>query len=149
MVILLTHLALLARAAHTQRNARAPGTWANQESIAQMYMALAHRTGFHSLAPIAHMMCAFMEYLSQHIQAPTTIKNKTSHVRTFLHMTGKRMEGADHTLIARALDSLLQNKNYVPIIKDAISMEAMCRALYCFPETNKGGGVKAAILLCT
>ena len=87
-----------------------------------------HMVSFTGLNDV--MMCAVMEYLSQHIQAPTTIKNKTSHVRTFLHMTGKRMEGADHTLIARALDSLLQNKNYVPIIKDAISMEPMCRALY-------------------
>ena len=93
------------------------------------------------------MICAFIEYLAEHIPAPATIKNKILHVRSFLRLAGAQTQGIDHPRVARAIEALHRNKQYTPNVKDPISMKDLRSVIFAIPQTPVGTAVRAAVLI--
>ena len=92
------------------------------------------------------MICTFLEYVAQHTPAPATIRNKVSHVRTYLRMSGRNTKAIDHPRVRMALDAFDRDKSYVPRVKGALPVPAMPRAITHLPDSHIGSAVAAAVL---
>ena len=138
---------LLRRAVSRQGNARAKGTVANQRSTVALYIAFARRARFNPMAPDHFIIWAFIEYLALHVGAPATIKNKLSHVRTFLRMAGSSVETMDHQRVYRAMEAIERDTQYTSRAKDAIPMKILRSVLFLIDNSQVGIAIKTAILL--
>ena len=79
---------LLRRAVNRQEKARAPGTTANHRAAVSVYIAFMGTFECNPLDPTTEMICAYLEYTAEHNPAPTTIRNKMSHIPTYLRLVG-------------------------------------------------------------
>lgn len=91
--------------------------------------------------------CSFIEYLSAYIDAPSTIKNKVSQVRTYLNLSEADVTGFLHPRVTRALDALERDKSHVPRIKEPLSADILSRVIINLPRDQMGTIVRLAVLI--
>ena len=83
-------------------------------------------------------VCLWIEYLDTTGIAPPTIRNKLSHARVFLRLTGGSLDGFNHLRAARALDAVLRRKDHVPVKKVAIPAHTIRTAIQHIPDDHDG-----------
>lgn len=75
-------------------------------------------------------ICVFIEYLVKHTPAPSTIKNKLSHVRTHFTLMELPTDVFSHPRVHRAVDALERDKTYVPRVKRPLAPHILAQILY-------------------
>ena len=93
------------------------------------------------------MVCAFLEYLADYIPAPATIRNKLSHIRTYLRLAGADTAPMYHIRVTRALEAINRNKAYQPVKKIALPMDALRSVIFNISRDRIGVAIRTAILL--
>ena len=132
---------LFRRATRRQDTARAPGTIANHYSAVRTYIAFMARFRSNPLDPTTQMICAFLEYVAEHIPAPATIRNKLSHVHTYLHLSDHPSTATEHPRVRMALDAFDRDKTYVSRKKLPLPVRDFVRAVEALPQSHTGQAV--------
>lgn len=91
-------------------------------------------------------VCAFVEYLTDHINAPSTIRNKISQVRVHLGLVEVPLEQINHPRVARALEALDRDKSYIPRVKSPLEPTQFYLIISNIRLDPLGHVVKAAML---
>lgn len=103
-----------------QQHARAKGTISNHKSGVLLYLAFCRRGRINPYLAQYQDFCAYVEYLTDHIKAPSTIRNKISQVRVHLNLAESPLGQINHPRVQRALEALERDKTYVPRIKSPL-----------------------------
>lgn len=85
-----------------------------------LYLAFCSYFKIHPYRAGYQDVCAFLEYLARFIPAPSTIKNKLSHIRTHMALVEESAQVLSHPRVHRAIDAMERDKEYVPRTKDPI-----------------------------
>lgn len=134
------------RAAGRQRRARAPGTLNNHKYGVLLYLAFCRRAKVDPYKAHYQDVCAYVEYLTEHINAPSTIRNKISQVRVHLALAESSVEQINHPRVARALEALDRDKSYVPRTKSPLEPIQFYQIIANIPLDPIGYMVRAALL---
>lgn len=134
------------RAASMQRRARAPGTINNHKSGVLLYLAFCRRAGVDPYQASYQDICAYVEYMTDHISAPSTIRNKISQVRVHLGLVEVSLEQINHPRVARALEALDRDKTYIPRVKVPLQPSHLYDIILNIQADPLGHVVRAAIL---
>lgn len=130
-----------------QLAARAPGTIRNHRSGVYAYLAYCSRLGISHLNPTYEDVLTYIEYLAEHVGAPSTVKNKLSQVRVFLTLADSDCAPFCHPRVRRAIDALEKDKTYTPRIKDPIDPYILFGIISNLSRDNLGTIIRAAILI--
>lgn len=91
-------------------------------------------------------ICSYVEYLTDHIRAPSTIRNKISQVRVHLGLAEVSLEQVNHPRVARALEALDRDKSYIPRVKSPLEPCHLYAILSNVKVDPLGNVVRAALL---
>lgn len=134
------------RAAGRQRRARAPGTLNNHRYGVLLNLAFCRRAGVDPYQAHYQDICAYVEYLTDHINAPSTIRNKISQVRVHLGLVEVSLVQINHPRVARALEALDRDKTYVPRVKSPLEPSQLYQIIANIKLDPLGHVARAAIL---
>lgn len=90
--------------------------------------------------------CAYIEYLAEHIKAPSTVRNKISQVRVHLNLVGASLHQINHPRVYRALDALDRGVEYVPRVKQPLDPKVFYNVILQLPNAYIGLATRAALL---
>lgn len=119
---------------------------ANHRSGVLLYLAFCRRVGVDAYNADYQALCAYVEYLTDYISAPSTIRNKISQVRVHLSLVEAPLDQVNHPRVSRALEALDRDKSYVPRVKSPLQAQHFYDIL-CNIEDDRLGAVIRAILL--
>lgn len=91
-------------------------------------------------------MCAYVEYLTDYISAPSTIRNKISQVRVHLSLVEVSLHHINHPRVSRALEALDRDKTYIPRVKSPLQPDHFYDII-CNIQHDQLGDVVRAVLL--
>lgn len=134
-------------ASRRQQSARAPGTFKNHHSSVRVYLAFCQRMHLAPYQVTYQDVCVFIEYLVKFISAPSTIKNKISHVRTHFALMEEPLNVFNHPRVARAIDALERDKTHVSRAKRPLAPHILSQILYALsfdPLSN----ILRSVFLC-
>ena len=123
-------------------------TIANHRSAVRTYIAFMAAFSLDPLAPSTEVICAFLEYVADHTPAPATVRNKISHVRTYLRLSGRSTHATEHPRVKMALEAMDRDKSYTPRVKLPLPVEDMSRAVRYLPESLIGERPRRRCLSC-
>ena len=91
---------------------RGPGSGHNRQpqGCRTDIIAFMARFGHDPMNPTTEMTCAYLEYVAEHTPAPATVRNKISHVRTFLRLAGRSTAATEHPRVRMALEAMDRDK---------------------------------------
>lgn len=135
------------RAIERQLSARAPGTIRNQRSGVYAYLAFCSRLGIDELNPTYEDVLTYIEYLAEHVGAPSTVKNKLSQVRVFINLAESKSTSFAHPRVQRAIDALEKHKTYTPRVKDPLDPYILYGIISNIATDPLGVTIRAAFLI--
>lgn len=91
--------------------------------------------------------CAYIEYLSIYINAPSTIRNKISSLRVHFMLMGKDCAQLNHIRVDRALEAVDRNKSHIPRIKQPLDPYVIDRILHHFGTAKIDIVIRLAVLI--
>ena len=138
---------LQTRASARQTRARARGTELGRQSSVRSYLRFCHRMRINPHQPAYQDVCCWIEDLAGHGLSPATIRNKVSHIRVHATLVGVNVKPMNHPRVARALDALDRDKQYVHRKTDAIPVPVLKLIILALPVTPIGTAIRAAILI--
>ena len=130
-----------------QLKARAEGTQRNNRLGARTYLAFMWRARKDPHQPHHSMVCTFLEYLSSHVNAPSTIRNYLSQARVHVALVTGEVHPMSHMRITRAMEAINRNKAYVPKEKQAVPMDVLQPILIRLHGSPTMNAVRAALLV--
>lgn len=110
------------------------------------YLAFCVRLNLQPYLVSHHDICVYIEYLARHVQAPATIRNKISQIRTHFTLMDVPPTPINHPRVTRALDALDRNKSYIPRVKDPLDPVSFYSTLSHIAPDSVGTMVRAALL---
>lgn len=96
--------------------------------------------------PQYHLMCAYIEELSEGAPSPRTVANNISHIRTYLRKVDVPTHPVDHSRVKWALEALKRDVSYKPRIKNPIPTQLLQSMVTTLPQTEIGNLIKVAVL---
>lgn len=129
-----------------QLRARAQGTNKNHRASVHLFVAFCCYMGIHQHHASHEDYCAYIEYLAQHINAPSTIRNKISHVRVHLTLAEAPTHQINHSRVYPALDALERDVEYIPRVKQPLDPKVFYSVIVQLPRTYIGLATRAALL---
>ena len=128
-------------------HARAQGTIKNQEYTISEYLKFCYKFSVNPVMPETMQWCAYIELLMQRGLAPATLKNKLSHVKTWIKAAKGSMKLIHEHTVQKHLDAIVRTSTYVPNIKEPVPISVFKSILYSIPTDPEGWVVRAALLL--
>lgn len=92
-------------------------------------------------------ICGYIEYLVSHGDAPGTVTNKISQIRVHYQLVGCHNPSIYHPRVARAIDGVKRNKDYIPNIKSPIEPRNFMRIIGAIPAHSLGNVIKGILLV--
>lgn len=92
-------------------------------------------------------ICGYIEYLASHGDAPGTVVNKVSQIRVHYQLVGCSNNSIDHPRVARAIDGIKLNKEFVPNIKHPINPRHFVSIISAIPNHALGNVIKGILLV--
>lgn len=93
------------------------------------------------------IVCAYIEDLVKTTPSPRTVKNKLSHIRTYLRKVGVPTHDMDHFRVKWACTALDRNSTYIPRTKEAMSTTVLYNMVTTLPHDLQALNVKVAVLV--
>lgn len=139
--------AALAQAADArQREARAPGTWANMRTTVAAYERHCKRYRISPLAPTPLDVRCWLEELAGHL-CPSSIANSASHLRLHFRMAEVSTQPLDHITVRMALDAMRRSKAHTPRPSTNVPIPIMKKAVRHLQHTPEGRVVATAVII--
>lgn len=147
LLLLETEYGLLQRrAAWRQRTARAEGTQKNHRSTVRVFLAFCRRLRIQPYSTSYEDICAYLEYISDYVSAPSSLRNKLSHIRVHMTLVEAPTSSLSHPRVLRAIDSFERNKDYIPRVKDPIPPAVFRSILLHLPDDYISNILRASML---
>lgn len=96
--------------------------------------------------PAYHMICAYIEELTDGSPSPKTVANNVSHIRTYLRKVDVPTQPLDHNRVKWALDALKRDVSYQPRIKNPMPTQLLQDMVTALPHDELGNILKVSVL---
>ena len=126
---------------------RAQGTLKNKEYTIKEYLTFCYKFNINPTHPQTMQWCAFTEQLMQRRLAPATIKNKLSHIRTWIRATDGSMHLVNEDTAQKHMDAIIRTSSHVPNIKEPVSIRVFKSVLMSLNTDPEGWILRASFLL--
>lgn len=127
--------------------ARAEGTQRNHRSTIRVFLAFCRRLGIPPYSTTYRDVCAYLEYISDYVSAPSSLKNKLSHIRVHMTLVEASTASLCHPRVLRSIDSFERNKGYVPRVKQPIAPDVF-RLVLGYLGQDYVSNILRASMLC-
>ena len=99
------------------------------------------------MSPSVKILCVYIEYLASKNLSPNTIKNKLSHIRTYLKQCRVPVDNAYDELVKNALDAVARKSEFQTKAKDPIPLNIVKQIILNIPYDIIGCNLRAALML--
>ena len=134
-------------AANTQANSRATGTKKNRYSTLKEYFLFNKRFGKNPLSPTSEFICAFIEHIMLRKVSPLTMKNKISHVRSYLKIAGGDMSGINSYWVEMSINTHMKSTSYKPRAKQVVPLNIVKSVIANMTKDHMGWVLRASFLM--
>ena len=138
---------LMQQAISRLSKARAPGTMKNKEYTTQEYLKFCYTHKVNPLIPQTMQWCAFTEHLMQRSLAPATVRNKLSHVRTWIRSAQGSLHLLNEDTVKNHMDAIIRTSSHIPNIKEPVPISVFKSVLSLMNTDPEGWVIRAALLI--
>ena len=130
-----------------QKQARAKGTVANKQSSIKEYLKYTYENNIHPFQITTLEFCAFIESMIIRGISPATVRNKVSHIRSWMNLARADMAEVYDKRVTMHMEAYDKTKIYTSRVKDAVPIWILKQVITSFPNDTWGWIIKTALLI--